>query len=134
MNESPQEPAAHVVGPPDGKVIGAVEPDAAARACVALAEAGFDPGTIDVVTAADLAVIGGPFEHTGLRGFLERFLLSFGEEYSALTELRQMAHDGRTLIGVPVTSDDAMHRAARVLRGLGAHEVTHFGRWKVTTL
>lgn len=134
MTEPAQHREPRDVGPPDGKVIGAIEPTAVGVVIVALAGAGFPADQIDVVTAADLETIGGPFEQDGLRGFIERFLLSLGEELTAGEELRRMASAGHTLIGVPVEGDEAMHRAAKVLRDHGAHEVTHFGRWTITTL
>lgn len=134
MNETVQARGAREIGPPDGKVIGAVEPEAAAKVCVALASAGFPADQIDIVSAADLEMLNSPFEREGLRGHVERFLLSLGEELNALEELRSMARAGHTLVGVPVQDDDAMHRAARILRDHGAHAVTHFGRWTITSL
>jgi hypothetical protein len=134
MNEPAQDRASREIGPPQGKVIGAVEPDRCAVIVVALAEAGFSAEQIDVVSAADLEAMNSPFTHDGVRGFVERFLLSLGEELNPLEELRLMARDGHTLIGVPVEGDEAVHLAAKVLRDHGAHEVTHFGRWSTRTL
>lgn len=134
MGETAQDRAPREIGSPEGKVIGAVEPENSAMIIVALAGAGFPADQIDVVTAADLAMMNNPLAHDGLRGFIERFLLSLGEELNALEELRQMASNGHTLVGVPVEGDEAMHRAAKVLRDHGAHEVTHFGRWTITSL
>jgi hypothetical protein len=134
MNEAAEERAVREIGSPEGKVLGAVEPDKCAMIAVALAAAGFPADQIDIVTAADLDTIESPFTRDGLRGYVERFLLSLGEELNPLEELRHMARDGHTLVGVPVEGDEAVHRAAKILRDNGAHEVTHFGRWSTRSL
>lgn len=135
MDETAQDRAPREIGPPEGKVIGAVEPNTCAVVVVALADAGFPANEIDVVTAADLdMMMENRSLHNRLQNFVERFVLSLGEELNPLEELRSMARDGHTLIGVPVEGDEAVHRAAKVLRDHGAHEVTHFGRWSTRTL
>lgn len=134
MVESSQNSEGREIGPPDGKVIGALDPNAVTATTAALVAAGFPADRIDIVTAADLETLQGPFAHDGVRGFVERFILSLGEELNSLGELRTMASNGHTLIGVPVESDDGMQLAAKVLREHGAHTVTHFGRWTITSL
>jgi hypothetical protein len=134
VNEQAQDHHAREHEGPDGKVLGAVEPDSLESVRGALVAAGFPADEIDVVTTADLEAMEGPFEHDGLRGFVERFVLSLGEDLNALDELRRWGKEDHTLIGVPVMNDEEMYRAAGVLREHGAHEITHFGRWTITTL
>jgi hypothetical protein len=124
----------HQPGPPEGKVIGAIHPDTVEKLSAALVVAGFPANQIDVVTPEELERIASPFNERGLRGLVDRFLLSLGEDFDELDDLRQEALAGAVLVGVPVDSEDSMHRAGQIMREHGGHEVTHFGRWKITSL
>lgn len=124
----------HRPGPPDGKVIGAVAPASVETVIAALAAAGFPAERIDRVTGEELADVRTPHNDNRVVGLFERFLLSMGEDLAAMEELRNLALAGSILIGVPVHGEAQMHRAGQVLREHGAHEITHFGRWVITTL
>jgi hypothetical protein len=132
--ETIQQREGHHPGPPDGKVIGAVSPSSVAAVKVALIAAGFPADRIDEVSSEEIEHIEAEHAGHGPAGLFHRFLLSVGEDLAAMEELRDAARDGAILIGVPVAEDDARHRAGRILREHGAHEVTHFGRWKITSL
>jgi hypothetical protein len=135
MAETTQQREGHHPGPPDGKVIGAVAPASVETVRAALVAAGFPADRIDVVNSEELEHIEKEHMHNGVVGLLERFVLSIGEDLSAMEELRAAALDGAVLIGVPVAEDDdAKHRVAQILHEHEAHVVTHFGRWTITSL
>ena len=121
-------------GPPEGKVIGSVAQTTVEAVTAALAEAGFPTDEIDIVSSEDLEDLEAPIDRPGLRGLLNRFLFSLGDDLDELERARQELRDGRILIGVPVQGEEAMHHAAGVFRSHGAYWVTHFGRWTITTL
>jgi hypothetical protein len=119
---------------PEGMVIGAVEAPAIEAATAALAEAGFPADGIDIMTSDELDDLDSPIDRPGLRGLVNRFLFSLGDDLDELETARQHLQEGRVLIGVPVMGHDAIHRAADILRANGAPWVTHFGRWTITSL
>ena len=121
-------------GPPEGKVIGSVADTSVEAVTAALAEAGFAAATIDIVSREDLEDLEAPIDRPGLRGLVNRFLFSLGDDLDELERARQELQDGRILIGVPVHGEEAMHRAAGVFRAHGSNWVTHFGRWTITSL
>jgi hypothetical protein len=131
--ETTQHREAHHPGPPDGKVIGALAPASVDAVIAALVAAGYSADHIDTVTGEELEHIETPHNDNRLLGLFERFLLSMGEDLAAMEELRAAALDGAILIGVPVVGDESMHRAGRILLEHGAREVTHFGRWTITS-
>lgn len=134
MTETTQQQHMHP-GPPDGKVIGAVSPASVDAVKAALVAAGFPADQIDEVTSEEIEHIEAEHVGHGLVGLFHRFVLSVGEDLAAMEELRAAARGGAILIGVPVAEDsDALHRAGRILREHGAHEVTHFGRWTISSL
>ena len=134
MAETTQQREGDHPGPPDGKVIGAVSPSSVDAVKAALLAAGFPDDQIDEVNSEEIEHIVAEHAGNGPVGLFHRFLLSVGEDLAAMEELREAARDGAILIGVPVAEDDdAKYRAGRVLREHGAHEVTHFGRWKITS-
>jgi hypothetical protein len=121
-------------GPPEGKVIGSVAATAVEAVTAALAEAGFAADTIDVVSRDELEDLEAPIDRPGLRGLVNRFIFSLGDDLDELERARQELQDGRILIGVPVQDEEAMHRAAGVFRVHGSTWVTHFGRWTIRSL
>jgi hypothetical protein len=123
----------HHPGGPAGKVVGALAPSTVDAVREALVAAGYDGDRIDVMTAEEVQQLDSPFTEDGLRGIVDRFVLSLGEDLSAMEELRQEAIKGRVLVGVPVTSEEASLRVSQILHEHGAHEVTHFGRWSVSS-
>jgi hypothetical protein len=131
--ETTQQQHPHHPGPPDGKVIGAVPPASVEAVKADLVTAGFPADRIDEVTSEELEHIEAHHSEHRLRGLFERFVLSIGEDLTAMEELRAAALGGAILIGVPVDGDAQIHRASQVLREHGAHEVTHFGRWTITS-
>jgi hypothetical protein len=121
-------------GSPEGKVIGAVNPSAIETVTAALVAAGFATDQIDVVTSDEIDELDIPINRPGLTGLVNRFLFSMGDELDEIERARQELAAGQVLVGVPVGSDEAMHRAGKIMRDNGSHWVTHFGRSTITSL
>ena len=121
-------------GSPEGKVIGAVNPSAVETVTSALAEAGFLADQIDIVTSDDVDELEIPINRPGFSGLINRFLFSMGDDLDEIERARQELTAGHVLVGVPVSGDEAMHRAGKIMRDSGSHWVTHFGRWTITSL
>lgn len=121
-------------GYPEGKVVGSLEPEAVEATVTALRGAGFASDTIDVISADDVGDVESPLERPGLRGFIDRFLLSIGGDLQRIEMARQELAAGRVLVMIPVEDDADMNRAADILRNHGSHRNFHAGRWTVTTL
>ena len=121
-------------GPPEGKVIGAMDTAAVETLTAALAAEGFPADEIDVVTSDDVDELDIPVNRPGVSGLINRFLFSMGDELDEIERARQELAAGRILVGVPVQGNEAMHRVAKIMRDNGSHWITHFGRWTITTL
>jgi hypothetical protein len=119
---------------PEGKIIGTFEAGAADAAIAALTAAGFTTDQVDVITAADIEGIDSPLDRPGVRGFVDRLLLSLGGDLTWLEQARQELATGHVLVAVEVEGDDAKHRVRDILRYHRAHSITYFGRWTITSL
>jgi hypothetical protein len=119
---------------PEGKVLCSIEASSVEALVAALTAAGFDKDQIDILSAEDIEEMDAPLERPGLRGLMGRVLLSMGDDLDALEQAKQEIADGYTLLGVQVERDDAVHRAAAVMREHGARTITHFGRWTISDL
>jgi hypothetical protein len=80
------------------------------------------PGLDDPVGGADF------------RGFLTRLSLSTGANLDEIDQGRRELAHGQALVLVLVHDDGVRDRAEAVLRQQGAHAMSYFGRWAVTTL
>lgn len=118
---------------PQEKVTGSVQPDQVPGLLSALEAAGFDRSHIDVITPEEFAEADKPLHEDGIRGAFTRFIFSFGEDLSAMEELAAASRTGATLVGVEVEDEDAMRQAGQIFLDHGAQNVTHFGRWTVTS-
>jgi hypothetical protein len=127
-------PAFKHPGSPQGKVIGSVDPSQVEAVKDALVAAGFPADTIDSVRSEDLDDLHAPIDRPGVAGLVNRFLFSLGDDLDELERSRQELRAGRTLIGVRVQGDDAVHRAADIFRDHGADWITHFGSWTIKSL
>ena len=121
-------------GSPQGKVIGSVDPARVEAVMEALEAAGFPAETIDFVRSEDIDDLHTPIDRPGVAGLVNRFLFSLGDDLDELERSREELRAGRTLIGVRVEGEAAVHRAADVFRDHGADWITHFGRWTITSL
>lgn len=120
-------------GSPEGKIFGAVDPAAVETVTAALTAAGFPAAQIDVLTADDLDDVEKPLERPGLGGLVSRFLASMGDDLDEHEKAHQELAAGYVLVGVTAASDDAVQRVRDILREHGAHGITHYGRWTITT-
>jgi hypothetical protein len=133
MAESTAHRGEHHPSGPSGKVIGAFTPSAVEGLLNALNTAGYTDDRIDVVTGEEVKNLETPFSEGGLRGLVNRFYLSLGQELDEMEELRQHALNGSVLVGVPVDTEEASHRVSEIMHEHNGHEVTHFGRWSVSS-
>lgn len=107
------------------------EPGAAARGVDALVAAGIEPVRIEILrgdTAADA------FDGTGARhGPLARVRRAL--EFTLMDQMPDFAwyeagiRDGRSVVSVRSNDEVEIRTAVRVLRGMGAHFMNHFGRF-----
>ena len=139
MDNEPQDrtpPASHRDRRPYPlhKVAAAVAPAETDGVVAALAEAGFAPDRIEVVTAEDFPGLDEPIGGTGLRGFLTRLSLSLGDELDELEQARRELAYGHALVLVMVDGTAEQQRAHAVLREHGGHAMRYFGRWAITSL
>lgn len=118
---------------PAEKVTGSLPPAQVAGLLSALEVAGFARAHIDIVTPEEFAEADVPLREDGIRGALSRFIFSFGEDLGALEELGSASRQGATLVGVEVDGDEAMRKAGDIFLAHGAQNVTHFGRWTITS-
>ena len=121
-------------GYPEGKVVGSLEPEAVEAAIAALKASGLASDPIEVISADDVDDVESPLDRDGLRGFIDRFLLSIGDDLERIETARQELAAGRVLVMVPVEEDADMNRVADILRNHGSHRILHAGRWTVTIL
>ena len=117
---------------PRGRLYAVVdEPGAAARAVDALVAAGIEPARIEILrgdTAADT------FDGTGARhGPLARVRRAL--EFTLMDQMPDFAwyeaaiRGGHSVVSVRSNDEAQIRTAVRVLRGMGAHFMNHFGRF-----
>jgi hypothetical protein len=127
------EPGSRPIGPPEGKVIGAVAPEAVENVRAALIAAGFPADNIEIMTPDDLDNVQAPTDRPGFRGALNRFLFSLGGDLDELELARQELRGGHVLIGLPVQGDAVVHQVRDIMHANGAHNVRYFGKWTITS-
>ena len=119
--------------PPLHKVAAAIARADTGSVVAALDEAGFARDRIEVVTAEDVSDLDEPIGGSGIRGFLNRFSLSLGDELDEIEQARRELTYGHALILVMVNGMAEQDRAHAVLREHGGHAMRYFGRWAITS-
>jgi hypothetical protein len=122
---------------PTDRVLAVVDDAATAdRVVDALVAAGWDPTTIERLTASDAGEALDPTGRTrGLVGRLSR-LIEFGlvDQLPDLAWYEAAALEGRTVLAVPARGARSGVTAGRIVAAAGGHFVNRFGRFETEEL
>jgi hypothetical protein len=126
-----------LIGYPSRNILAVIDTDAAADAAVAeLRASGVTPDAIAVLRGPEAADrIDGMGAVHGLRARLRRLTaFTVMDQLPDFVLYERALRDGRTVIAVHVTTDEAKRRVHEVLRRHGGHFTNYYGRFATEEL